>query len=57
MLSILGTIGLMLLIIILGKYYKEIRWTSFLFLIFITLIQVIIVLYVMYITQPPEFKL
>ncbi len=57
MLSILGTIGLMLSLILIGKNYKEIRWTSFLLLTIITIIQVVIILYVMYTTKAPEFKL
>ena len=57
MLAIIGTIGLMLIGIILGKNVKEIKWIHFILIIFITLIQVAIMLYVMFTTKPPEFKL
>lgn len=57
MLSIIGTIGLMICIIILGKNHKKIKWTSYSIIIIVTILQVIITLFVIYTLKAPDLKL
>ncbi len=54
MLSVGGTIGLMLLLVLVGKSRREIRLSSFVLLVFIAAIQVAIVLFTMYTMTPPS---
>lgn len=56
MLSIIGTLGLMILLIYLGKNWKKIKITTFLLIIFIALAQVMIIIFTVYTNKAPEIK-
>ena len=55
MLSVAGTLGLLILVIALGKRQKEIHPLSYVFVVVIALLQVLIVLYDVYKMEPPIF--
>lgn len=55
MISIAGTLGLMIVLIILGKKEKEIRLILYLIVAFIAMLQVLVVLLSMYTASPPNF--
>jgi len=48
-----GTIGLMMVVILIGKFSQKLRPISYLVIVLIAFLQVIIVLYVMYTMQIP----
>jgi hypothetical protein len=49
-----GTLGLMMLLILLGKIHRRITPVSYALVVIVALLQVAIVFYVMYTLQPPE---
>lgn len=57
MLSVLGTLSLIMFVIILSKFKKELRWSGYIQIIFISLLQVCIVILVMYALDVPLIKI
>ncbi|MBI4547762.1 MAG: hypothetical protein HY707_07275 [Ignavibacteriae bacterium] len=55
MIALLGIVGLLMLVITIGKRQKEIRPISYIFVVVIALLQVMIVLYDIYTMEPPIF--
>jgi len=54
MISVVGTIGLMVIAIIMGKSKREIGLSLFIKLLLIAVLQVGIVLFAMYTMMPPQ---
>jgi len=52
--AVAGTLGLMMLVILLGKSHRKITPVSYVFVVIVALVQVAIVFYVMFTLQPPE---
>lgn len=57
MLSVVGTLSLILFVIILSKFKKELRWTGYIQIIIIALLQVGIVILVVYALDVPIIKI
>lgn len=52
--AVVGTLGLMMLVILLGKSSRRIGPISYALVVIVALLQVAIVFYVMFTLQPPE---
>jgi hypothetical protein len=53
MTAIVGTLGLLMMVVIIGKHIRQHHWKHYIFLAIIAMVQVAIVVYVMYSLEIP----
>jgi hypothetical protein len=53
MTAVVGTIGLLMIVVIIGKHIRQHHWRHYIFLAIVAMLQVAIVVYVMYSLEIP----
>ncbi|MBI5021924.1 MAG: hypothetical protein HZB59_10855 [Ignavibacteriales bacterium] len=54
MIAVIGTLGLLMIVVIIGKHIRQHHWRQHILIVIIAMLQVAVVVYVMYSLQIPD---